>query len=278
MASRTAYKLGKDKPVTLGQLLRKAAKVIWEGKTIYGFAVASVDDADEIMGRPMLEDINTEMVADYAQIISENLKPASVNRKLSSLHVLLKYAHDREWITKMPKFPWRTELNTRIRWVTPEEQKQLLELLPEDVAAFCEILIHTGMRRGELLNLRKENVDRGYARLWNTKTKVPRSVPLSPRAQELVEKWVPFTIHPQRIRYEWDKAKKAMGLAEDRHFVLHCLRHTAATRMLDTIHNPVVVQKLLGHSKIETTMRYAHVSDETLFDAVKKTSEKYAIS
>lgn len=270
------YQNYKDVPVTLKQLIRKATMPLWEGKAYQRTAETNLYDACEIMGDPNLADIDTEMVDEYARIVSAGIKNSTVNRKLSSLHTLLKYAHDREWIVKMPKFSWRQEDNERIRWLSPEEEQQLLSLLPPRISAFCEILIHTGMRRGELLALKPEHVDGDYARLWKTKTKKARSVPLTDRAKELLAQHLPFSdLKISEIRWEWDKARKAMGMEDDPHFVLHMLRHTLATRMLATVENPVVVQKMLGHSKIETTMRYAHVSDSLLLDAVRRTSQMH---
>jgi integrase len=131
------------------------------------------------------------------------------------------------------------------------------------------------MRRSELLTLQRDQIDGDYARLWNTKSNRPRSVPLSPRAKELIERYVPFDLHPFYIYREWNNAKKAMGLENDKNFVLHMLRHTAATRLLDTTGNIVFVQKLLGHSKLDTTMRYAHTSDDQLRNAVGLVTSKY---
>ena len=152
----------------------------------------------------------------------------------------------------------------------------MLSLLPEDVSAFCEILIHTGMRRGELLGMQRDQIDGNYVRLWKTKNGKARSVPLSDRAKELIDQWIPFDLKVSRIRTEWLRAKKAMGLEDDKDFVLHMLRHTTATRMLDTTENIVAVQRMLGHSRLETTMRYAHLSDESLLDAVRRTTSKHA--
>lgn len=276
--TRSRYTQTKVTPVTFRQLVKQATEPLWKGKSYYMTVISNLEDASEIMGHPMLKDITTDMVAEYAQVLSEHVKPSTVNRKLSNLHTVLKYAYDREWIERMPKMPWMKEDNERIRWLSKEEEVRLLSLLPQPYSAFCEILIHTGMRRGELMNLKKEEVDGDYARLWKTKTKKARSVPLSDRAKELIEQYVPFNIELSPLRTAWLKAKKEMGLEDDPHFVMHTLRHTTATRMLDTTGNIAVVQKMLGHAKIATTMRYAHVADDALLDAVRQTSTKHGIS
>jgi integrase len=265
----------KDVPITFRQLMDRYGDKAWKSSPAYlKQCYSMMEDFDELMGCPKLAEINTNFVEAYTEKILPVLAPSTVNKRLAALRGLLKYAYNKEWIEKIPVFPWQREENERIRWLTPEEEKQLLELLPPAVSAFCEILIHTGMRRGELLTLQRDQIDGDYLRLWKTKTKRPRSVPMTDRAKELVNQWVPFNIPPHQIHLAWLKAKKTMGLENDRNFVLHMLRHTAATRVLQSTENIVVVQKLLGHSKITTTMRYAHISDDHLLSAVRQTAKK----
>lgn len=271
--SKTRYNSSLEKPATLRQLYTKAYPILWKGawaKSVW----TNLEEADEIMGRPKLEDVNTALVEDYKHTIGQLVAPATVNRKMVCLHKLLKWAYQREYIARMPVFPWNKEDNTRVRWLKPEEEEQLFKLLPPAISAFCEILVHTGMRRGELLRLKPEDIDGNYARLWVTKSGKPRSVPLNDRAMELCKQWLPFTFTQFVLNYEWNKAREAMGLADDRDFVLHMLRHTAATRMLDATGNIAVVSKLLGHAKITTTSRYAHIADDQLLEAVRLTAKK----
>jgi len=283
MARATAYQAAKTTPKTLTELIRRASTVLWSTSYKYRQAMlTNVMDADDILGRPYLDAINTESIDYYIRTVSVGLRPGSVNRKLNALHTLLKFAYDREWIQKMPKFTWLKDQAERIRWLSVEEEKQLLETLPkvdrnhgEEIAALCEILLHTGCRRDEIRKLERSQIDGDYIRLWKTKTKRPRSVPLTDRAKELVDKYVPFNLSVTQIHRTWKKAQKEMGLENDRDFVLHTLRHTTATRLLDTTNNIVVVQKMLGHSKITTTLRYAHLADDGLLDSIRLTAKKY---
>lgn len=258
------------------ELLYRAAPMIWDGKQHGKEAVRNVENFFIAMNRPNIEDINTLMIDDYIQLLKKKLKPGTVNRKLNALHTLLKWGVDRELVAKMPKFNWLRVDNTRVRWLSLEEEKQLLSLLPEEFSAFCEILLLTGMRRDELRLMRRDQIDGNFARLWKTKTGKPRSVPLTPRAKELMDKYVPFKLERMQIFRAWRKAKIAMGLEHDKDFVLHTLRHTAATRLLDTSKNIVIVQRLLGHSQLATTSRYAHLSDDLLLQSVNESVKNYS--
>lgn len=286
MAHISKYQANKETPKTLTDLIRKASPVLWNTSHKYkNSMLTNVMDADDILGRPYLADITTDAIDFYTRTVAADLRPGSVNRKLTALHTLLKYAVDREWLVKMPKFTWMKDQAERIRWLSQEEEKQLLELLPkvdknhgEEIAALCEILLHTGCRRDEIRKLERSQIDGDYLRLWKTKTKRPRSVPLTDRAKELVDKYVPFKVTAMQVHRAWAKVRKEMGLADDRDFVLHTLRHTTATRLLDTTNNIVVVQKMLGHSKIATTLRYAHLADDGLLDSIRLTAKKYGTS
>lgn len=262
--------------MSLLDLLYRAAPMLWSKHEHQKWSVKNVEDFFVTMGRPNVEDINTLMVDEYVHKLKQRLALASVNRKLNSLHKLLKWAVDRDMMEKMPKFNWQKEDNERVRWLSIEEEKQLLSLLPEEISAFCEILLLTGMRRDELRTMKRDQIDGDFARLWKTKTGKARSVPLTPRVKELMDKYVPFNLQKHTIYRAWKKAQKEMGLEHDEDFVLHTLRHTAATRLLDTSKNIVIVQRLLGHAKLTTTSRYAHLSDDLLLQSVNESATNYA--
>lgn len=270
------FAIGKKKPETLMELYRRAAIQVWGGKAAERVSCANMEEIITILQNPRLDEIDTPMLDELANILHQGRASGTVNNKLSSLAAMLRFALQRGWIDKRPIFPWKDPGQHRIRWLKDNEEQELLSRLPDDVRAFCEILIHTGMRRGELLSLTKEQVDGDFIRLWKTKNKKPRSVPMTPRVKELVDQWVPFSeLSIKRLQHHWGMARRQMGLVDDKEFVLHTLRHTAATRMLATTNNIVLVQQLLGHERIQTTLKYAHIDNQQLLEAVNKVSKVF---
>lgn len=106
-----------------------------------------------------------------------------------------------------------------------------------------------------------------------SKSGKPRFIRLSNAACDLVSSltrqggspWLfpnPITERPYRSAfYSWDSLRKKVGLP---HLRMHDLRHSFASFLVNSGHSLYEVQQLLGHSNPRTTMRYAHLSSETL--------------
>lgn len=267
--------LAKNKhPENLQALLAKAAPILWKGKASERTMCRNIEQAIEIMENPKLHEITTSMIDEYTQVLKAHLAPGTVNYKLVNLHRLLKFAHEREWIEKLPKFSYMSLHNERERVFTEDEVNSVLTWLRENdrekAADFFEVLYLTGMRSGELRTAKREALQGNWLVLKarDTKTKKSRRVPLTDRARELLEKRLPFEMSKYMITQPWNEARVALGYDEDPEFVPHVLRHTRATMSLSKTKNLAVVQKLLGHANIKTTLRYAKVLDEDLLAAV----------
>ena len=157
--------------------------------------------------------------------------------------------------------------------------------LPVYPAAAIRLLMLTGCRRNEIVALQWKHVDlaSGELKLADSKTGA-RLVPLSPAAARVLAElpriegnpWViPGTKNPGKhlsdLNHYWDRVRAEAGLDDVR---LHDLRHSFASRALALGESLSMIGKLLGHNKIETTSRYAHLAR----DSIKASSARVADS
>ena len=154
----------------------------------------------------------------------------------------------------------------------------------EHAAAAIRMLMLTGCRSGEILRLRWRDVDlqRGELNLPDSKTG-PKTVPLSPSAVQVLEnltrrpdsQWVVPADragrHLSSLHYSWTKVRGRAGLDGVR---LHDLRHSFASRALALGEGLTMIGKLLGHTQVQTTARYAHLAR----DAVRASAERVAVN
>ena len=153
------------------------------------------------------------------------------------------------------------------------------------VAAF-QLLMLTGCRRNEILTLRWEDVDldAGDLRLRDAKTGA-RSVALSPAARKVLatlprlpdNPWVITGPRSGRrlssLNGRWLVVRARAGLEDIR---IHDLRHSFASRALALGESLTMIGKLLGHRKVQTTARYAHVARESVKMSAARVSESIA--
>lgn len=200
----------------------------------------------------------------------------TVNRKLAALSKVCKTAHAAGMTrTPPPTFPRLKEAPHRTRVVSPEELSAMSGVSGAGFDRFWKFLAETGLRVSEALALEWEDFDRSNPHrsvtIRKSKSGSPRTVPLTRAAAEALDEYQdkpwPFTQHS--VNREWDAAREALGLDIDTEFVPHALRHTCATNLVKRGVPLAVVQRWLGHKTIAVTMRYAHVGDEQVFDAVK---------
>lgn len=148
------------------------------------------------------------------------------------------------------------------------------------VAELCQVLVDTGMRLGEALGLRWAQVHDGWIHLRDCKNGLPRSIPLTHRAENVLDRLRGvrpvgpfFSLSRHQVRHAWDKARWELGYAEDKEFVPHCLRHTFCSRLVQAGVPLAEVKQLAGHANVTMTMRYAHLAPQNLIDAIEKLEE-----
>jgi len=157
----------------------------------------------------------------------------------------------------------------RDRRLTESEETALIEALPQKVAAAMILAIETAMRRGELVALKRHDVDfrRQVALVRDSKTGDSREVPLSKRAQQII-KTLPQEYHGRvlgigegHISKSFKQACDKLGIDDLR---FHDLRHEAASRLFEKGFNPMEVAAITGHKTLQMLKRYTHLKAEDL--------------
>lgn len=150
---------------------------------------------------------------------------------------------------------------------------------PYVVSAF-RLLVLTGCRLSEIQTLKWEYVTAAYLELPDTKTGA-RRIPLPPAAQAILqalprERDNPYVIagalpghHVTDLQKPWRRIRARAGLDDVR---IHDLRHTYASNAVMQGMSLPMVGKLLGHTQIQTTMRYAHLADDPVRQAAEQIS------
>ena len=215
------------------------------------------------------------------QLEGSGIKGATVNRYLATMKTLLRH-HRQPW----EHITLKKESKGRIRVITREEEALVVGLLRNtnhnsrrshfpEVADLIEVLVDTGCRLSEVLDLHYDDVnfETNLISIWINKGERPRSIPMTSRIRTTFQTrrtegaTKPFTIDRDQAENAWAWVRKAMGLSGDKEFVIHALRHTTATRLIDKGIDLYTVKEWLGHSTIQVTERYAHLNPDKLVHA-----------
>ena len=171
------------------------------------------------------------------------------------------------------------------RFLSREEIARLHEVLDAQTrsgdrqpADIIRLLLLTGCRRGEIIGLRWSEVQDGMLALADSKTG-PRTVPLGSRTRAILDRQphtgspfvFPSPLDPARPRCPdlrlWYRVRREAGIEDVR---LHDLRHTMASHAVMNGVPVPVVSRLLGHSNVQMTLRYAHLADRDIETAAER--------
>ncbi len=211
------------------------------------------------------------------------LKPSTVKLRLATVKAFLRFLIE-EGVVSEEVFPWKLKIRmpeTLPRAMDPEDVEELLAVKGNvRNRAMILVLLRTGMRIGELLNTRVADVQMEEQKILiyeGEKNQRGRVVYFSEDAKEALQAWL--NKRDQRIelifygykgrglsyqaaRMMFVKYLEKAGLTH-KGYTLHCLRHTYATELLNARMPLECLEKLMGHSRLEVTRRYAVLTDKT---------------
>ena len=286
-------KLGKGQPIddvvsvtssvwTMDTLLDSVYARHWKGtkngEEAYRLAGHAVDHFGE-QRNP--KELTADVIDAWVALLKKDgNKNPTINRKLSALGKMLRFALSRGIIDKMPHMERYRESQGRTRWYTLEEERKLLVALDDETRDFVIFLLDTGCRLSEALNLQLRDTTDTSVTFEDTKSHKRRSVPLTKRVAGIVmERRKKMANMPQgaplwnlavnHLRDQWAVARESAGLTKDKQAVIHTCRHTFASRLVQGGVSLQVVQALLGHATLTMTLRYAHLAPHNVEQAIK---------
>jgi integrase len=220
------------------------------------------------------------------------MSSSTINRVISAVSTVLNHCAAMGVIDfNPPRFQRREEGEHRLTWFTKPEVETMVEAAQDpfardDVAAIIVVAAYTGMRQGELLKLRVKDLDLSTKQIYiggregfETKSKNYRTVPIHDRIFPVLHGRSEYAKRETLIfGDDWPGGKDQLirafkkvrnySVKKDDSWTFHSLRHTFATWCAEAGVPIRTLMGLMGHANVETTLRYAKVTDKARVDAI----------
>tara|TARA_R100001463_G_scaffold125524_1_gene182999 strand:- start:22 stop:720 length:699 start_codon:yes stop_codon:yes gene_type:complete len=223
------------------------------------------------------------------ELEGEGKSDGTINRIFSAVSTVLRHCAFDELIPQPKPFRYRAEAEARHTYYTKEQVEQLSSITIDvfarkDLDDLIMTAAYTGMRRGELAKIRVKDIDlaEGFIHVGGrpgqlTKVGNYRAIPIHPKLYHLLhERTKGIKDSVAIFGEEWsnvDQMSEAFYKVRDYlrippEWNFHSLRHSFATWHV-TGGTPIrTIMKLMGHKRIETTLRYAKVTDQASIAAM----------
>jgi integrase len=228
-------------------------------------------------GTRMLEHFQTER-------LQKGNRPGTVNRHISIMkHMFTKAVDwemvDDETLKRVRRVKLLEENNRRLRYLSKEECQSLIRCCDNHLKPIVTMALNTGMRKGEILNLKWDNVDlrHRFILLDHTKNGERREIPINDTLRETFTSLtrrivVPYVFVSDKTGQRYSNLQRSFNTAcrrtgiKDFHF--HDLRHTFASQLIMAGVDLTTIKELLGHKTLAMTLRYAHLAPSHKVKAV----------
>ena len=236
------------------------------------------------IGNPTAEKFSAQNFVEYrTQRIDDGISASNMNRELAYTKAMFNTLIELQIWTKENPLQKVRPIKTNDIELSFLTIKQIIALLHEldksenaHVKLISKICLATGARWSEAEQIKMNQIKNGQIQFINTKSKRVRNVPIAKSLEtEIQEHFEKFKCN-ERGQHIFDSAYSAFRNALERTQIhlpdgqcSHVLRHTFASHFTMQGGNIVALQKILGHSSLTVTMKYAHLSPEHLNEAIR---------
>jgi integrase len=243
-----------------------------------------IGQLNEVFGNLPLRRFNSMLIEQFqTERMQRGNKPATVNRLVATVkHMFTKAVEwdmvEEQTLKRIRKAKLLEENNRRLRYLSKEECQALINACNDHLRPIVITALNTGMRKGEILNLKWDNVDlkHGFILLDQTKNGERREVPINLTLKETFTELfqgtkdrprridVPYVFYDPPTGKPYRDVKRSFNTAlkktkiTDFHF--HDLRHCFASLLVMAGQDLTTVKELLGHKTLTMTLRYAHLA------------------
>lgn len=220
----------------------------------------------------------------------KTIAPATVNKELGLIRIVFNRLLDAGRVDKNPvaRFKFLKEDNDQLRVLDENEVRIYLMACSQPLRDAAALILETGCRPAELFNLRKQDVNLAAGTLHVTagKTKsARRKIPLTEAARSILA--ARCSSSPSEYVFAGGRGgssetpilkltnahKAAVKRSEVKPFRVYDLRHTFATNAVQAGVDLVTLKDLLGHSRLEMVLRYAHPTEAHRAAAMQRISD-----
>ena len=264
---------------TIKEAVRANYEANWRGTKSEKTAMLNAHACMDFFGQDRsLKAINAESIQEFIDMCRQKGNSnATINRKTAALSKVLRYAYQTEKIDKVPYIPRLREALKNERFLSEVEEQSVYTLCihweRQWLADLVAFLLNTGCRIGEALKLQRSDIKDTQVVFYDTKNGKNHTVPLNDKARVALdnqlnrvdgERVFPYTY--TKVEDEFKRVCEVLNI--DDTVTLHTLRHTFGSRLVQRGVPIQTVSKLMNHSSLQVTMRYAHLSPSNLTEAI----------
>jgi integrase len=237
----------------------------------------------EPLARARLNQVDEGLIESFVQHRIQHVSPSSVNRALATLRRLLRLAQEWHVIDRVPRVRMLSGEKNREFVLSHSQETAYLHAAPQPLKDVAVLILDTGLRVGEALNLRWTDVHLdpasgsryGYIRIREGKSRnAKRNISITSRVRQMLSskktehsdfvfstaKGSPILV--TSLDHTHRRVRLSIGLPEG--FVLHSLRHTFLTRLGLAGVEAFTIMKLAGHSSVTVSQRYVHPTPQAM--------------